>query len=187
KKEDTSDAFNKKFTWTVTLESADRVRHKLVFDMPKFVNDSFMYLGGNKKNMYKQMFLLPISKTEPNVVQICTNYNKAFIRRLGDKMAPKSERFRKVLPMFPKIKPTTGDNSNSNKIAITTLEFDELAKSFNSIDTKGLSFIFNIPTMFERMDELGIKRPINDKLLPIGLNSLKGKIEIMYLDVDKDK
>lgn len=186
KKEDSSDDFNKKSTWTVEMESADRVRHKLVFDMPNFVNDSFMYLGGNKKNIYKQMFLLPICKTEPDVVQICTNYNKAFIRRLGDKMAPKSERFRKIIPMFPKIKVVTGDNSKPNMIAVTSLEYDELAKNYTNITVKGFDFVFNLPRCYEIMQENNITIPKSDNIIPIGFDKTGDKIKPIYLDVEKD-
>jgi hypothetical protein len=74
--EDTSDSFTLKETWTVHMEDSNRKRSTLVFDMPKFINDQFMYINGNKKNIIKQLALKPIIKTKEDIVQISSNYNK---------------------------------------------------------------------------------------------------------------
>ena len=42
-----------------------------------------MYIGGSQKSLFKQIILKPIVKTEPDTVQITTDYNKLFIRRVG--------------------------------------------------------------------------------------------------------
>lgn len=188
KKEDSSDDFNKKSTWTVKFEAADRSRHTLTFDLPNIVNDSFMYLGGNKKNMYKQLFLLPISKTAPHEVQICTNYNKAFITRLGDKMSPKTERFRKVVGKYEQIKYVLGDSTKENMKYVTTLEFDEMAKHYVDIHyKKQYTFIFNINKAMEYFAECGFNIPKEgSNIIPLGSRTVNGKLTPIYFDTKKD-
>ena len=67
---DSSDELNYKDTYTITMEDENRVRHTIKVDMPKFVDDKFLYLGGNKKIIIKQLFSLPIVKTDSNEVVI---------------------------------------------------------------------------------------------------------------------
>lgn len=184
-KEDSSDDFNKKTTWTVTMESADRQRHKLVFDMPKFVNDSFMYLNGNKKSMYKQMTLLPVSKTAPDTVQVCTNYNKVFLTRMGDKVSPKLERLKKCIPNCSNISFKTGDSSIVNKKYKTCIEYDEMAKNFNEITNKRnkTSLYFNQDMIREEIKNKGIKLIDDINMLPLVLDDNK---KVTYIDLNTE-
>ena len=77
--EDSSDISNYKETYTIELEDELRVRHRLVFDVPKVIDGRFLYLGGNRKFINNQQLLLPIVKVEPDTVQLVSNYNKIFI------------------------------------------------------------------------------------------------------------
>lgn len=141
---DTSTKLTYKETYTVVLEDSNRVRHTLKFDMPKFIDNSFMYIEGNKKLIQKQLFMKPIVKTGPDEVQICSNYNKIFMHRVGKKMSGPIERFKKTLANDIKgVKVTYGDNLQSNSSFKTCLEYDELAKSIFSIKTKDFEIIFN--------------------------------------------
>ena len=141
---DSSDELNYKETYTVEMEDGNRVRHRLVFDMPKFIDDKFMYLGGNKKIINKQLFMKPVVKTGPDEVQICSNYNKIFIRTSGNKVSPKIEKLRKVLLSQPKdIVVKYGSNTATNNNYKTVIEYDELAKDFTYLKIKNTEFYFN--------------------------------------------
>ena len=58
--EDSSDRLNYKDTYTFYLEDGNRNRHTIVVDIPKFIEDRFLYIGGNKKIILHQNFFLPI-------------------------------------------------------------------------------------------------------------------------------
>lgn len=192
KKEDTSTEFDKKVTYTIKMESADRERHTLKFDMPKFVDNSFLYLGGNKKNILNQLFLKPVVKTGPDTVQLCTNYNKIFMKRRGSRLSPKLERMKKALSMYngvnmrSKIYYKTGDNSLINTPFLTNIEYDEMANTYLDLYINGngqYHFFFNQNQIRDMIKELGLKFDANDDYLPV---AIKDRKEIIYLDVQKD-
>lgn len=152
KVEDTSNDLNYKETYTIHLEDENRVRHTLKFDMPKFIDGSFMYIEGNKKIINKQMFMKPIVKTGPDEVQICSNYNKIFIYRMGRKMNNKLEKFKKVIATdIPGVKITYGDSLSSNALYKSILEYDELARIIYSIEMKDCTVIFNQADIHNRL------------------------------------
>ena len=138
---DTSDELNYKDTYTIVLEDAFRQRHTLTVDIPKFIDDKFMYIGGNKKLILKQNFFMPVVKTSEDTVQIVTNYNKMTLRREGSKSISSLERLNKVLKTNEKMLEyfKVGNAYIGNSGYITTLEYDELSKKFiefNSTATK---------------------------------------------------
>lgn len=192
KKEDSSTKFDKKETWTVKLETGDRERHTLKFDVPKFVDDSFLYLGGNRKNIINQLVLKPIVKTGPDTVQLCTAYNKIFVRRSGVKISPKLERFKKALGLHRGVNTTaklffkTGDNSLVNVKYKTNMEFDELAAEYMliSINNREYVFHFNIDSFLKELKEKNINVKEHDDLIPVALKNNK---EVMYLNTDTNK
>lgn len=155
KVEDTSTTLDYKETYTVVLEDSNRVRHTLKFDMPKFIDGSFMYLGGNKKTISKQMFMKPIVKTGPDEVQICTNYNKIFLTRIGRKVSTQLEKFKKVMSNDIKgVKIIYGDSLSSNNDFKTTLDYDELGKTYYSITTKNMEINFNQQYIHSRLGDM---------------------------------
>ena len=141
---DTSDELNLKETYTVDLEDANRVRHRLKFDMPKFIDDKFMYLNGNKKIIIKQLFMKPVVKTGPDEVQVCSNYNKIFMRRYGTKVSSKIEKFKKAIAAVKAgLVVKYGNNLAVNNKYKTTIEYDELSKDISYIKTGNAEFYFN--------------------------------------------
>lgn len=190
--EDTSTSLDKKITVTVNLETPDRVRHKVVVDLPKIIDNKFLWLGGNKKNIVSQFFLNPISKTAPAEVQICTNYNKVFVRRTGGKLSPKVERLKKNIianagltmnaPIFYKV----GDNSLINNKYKTTIEYDEIASNymFLSIKNKRYMFYFNQDEIRKVIKENNIQYKEDDNLLPICIKDGK---QLFLLDTNKNE
>lgn len=94
---DTSDELNYKDTYTILLEDANRKRHTIKVDIPKFMDDRFLYIGGNKKIIKHQNFLLPIVKTSPSSVQIVSNYSKMTVTRNDNKSTSSVERLKNLL------------------------------------------------------------------------------------------
>lgn len=183
-KEDTSDEFNKKETWTFELEDEFRKRHTLKFDVPTFVNNRFMYLGGNKKNILNQAFLKPIVKTGEDTVQVCTNYNKIFLTRYGVKTSPKNERLNKLLGGYdnPKVKIQKGNCTLKNVDYKTTIDFDSLAKNITNIKIGNtLDLYLDIPEFYEKYS-LDLPKEYADKtkFLPIG--TYKSNVLILNLE-----
>lgn len=178
--EDTSDALNYKETYKIVLEDANRVRHTLVFDMPKIIDDKFMYLGGNKKIFNNQQILLPIVKTEPDTVQTVTNYNKIFVRRYGDKVSSEMEKFKKSVTSgsIPSSSFKRGNYSKLNSEFLTTIEYDNLSKTFETLKIKDIRLEFDQHKLRNEFAEKGIK--IKDHTIPIGY---EGK-NPLFLDTD---
>ena len=137
RKEDSSDSLSLKDTWTFELEDSERRRHTLKFDVPKFIDGRFMYLNGNKKEFNNQRFLKPLVKTGPDTVQVCTNYNKIFMTRYGEKVDSLYEKFKELVmsdrKRFTFVK---GDCSRVNTEVKTTIEYDTLARTFSDITYK---------------------------------------------------
>lgn len=155
---DSSDELNYKDTYHVVLEDENRVRHSLTFDVPKFVDDKFLYINGNKKIITKQLVMKPISKTAPDTVQICSNYNKIFIYRYGPKLSPKLEKFKKAATMpVTGIIINNGDARNINVRYKTTLEYDFLAESIISIKLKDCELLFNQQEIETRLEGKKLK------------------------------
>lgn len=160
--EDTSDELNLKETWTIKFEDANRQRHTIKVDLPIFIDDKFMYLSGNKKIIIKQQIMKPIVKTNADTVQIVTNYNKMFVRRIGDKVSEVVEQLKKYLAAnkVTGVTVKNGDNSKINVKFKTSLEYDYLAKSYTEINTKSHRFIFNQEHIHDEM----MAKKINSKM-----------------------
>ena len=141
---DTSDTLNLQETYTITFEDEKRRRHTVKVNLPKFIDDEFMYINGNKKVIQNQFFSKPVIKTGPDEVQIRTNYNRIFIYRHGAKFSRNSEKFRKLIEDTSySIQVRNGYNVSVNKNYLTCLEYDEFAKLYNSIKIGKATFVFN--------------------------------------------
>lgn len=158
KVEDTSDELNYKETYTVVLEDANRVRHTLKFDMPKFIEDKFLYLGGNKKIIVKQLFMKPIVKLNSDQVRICSNYSRLFLYRYGTKLSAKMEKFKKAISNnISGVSVGHGDSSLINNKYKSILEYDELAKSLLQIKTPKFEILFNQDDVHKRLGDTQLK------------------------------
>ena len=178
--EDSSDSLNYKETYKIVLEDANRVRHTLVFDMPKILDDKFLYLGGNKKVFNNQQLLLPIVKTDPDTVQTVTNYNKIFVRRYGDKVSAELEKFKKAITSneIPSCKFKRGNYSKLNSEFITTIDYDNLSRTFETLKIKDITLEFDQKKLRSELAAKNVK--IKDHTIPIGY---EGKTPL-FLDVD---
>lgn len=165
KVEETSDSLNYKDTYKVIYEDDMKQRHTVTVDIPKFIEDKFLYLGSNKKIINKQNFLYPIVKTGPDTVQIVTNYNKVFVRRLGTKSIGAVERIMKMIGSNDKMYEyfTVGNNSIVNKSYITTIEYDEFAKVLTKFKSKDCTIFFNQNEATDYANSKGILDRIDTK------------------------
>ena len=176
--QDSSDELNYKDTYTISLEDANRQRHTVKVDIPKFLEDKFLYLGGNKKLIKKQNFLFPVVKTGPDTVQIVTNYNKMFIRRIDTKSVSSVERIKKLLKDSDKMKSyfIFGNTISRNVDYVTTIEYDELSRLVTKFvadpnDATKCTIFFNQQEAHQYMDENHILLPA--KSLMIGIENGK--------------
>ena len=145
-KTDTSTTLDAKFTYAVYLEDNKRRSSVFRFDYPKFIDNKFMYLAGNKKMFVKQLILKPLVKIAPDTVQICTNYNKIFMYREGIDVSPRIDNFLKIISANPKyFKVVKGNATALNKMVKTTIEYDSIANNFVSIElrNRGITFYFD--------------------------------------------
>ena len=159
---DTSDELNYKDTYTILLEDSNRKRHTIKVDIPKFMDDRFLYIGGNKKIIKHQNFLLPIVKTSPSSVQIVSNYSKMTVTRNDNKSTSSVERLKKLIS-----KDVDGISKyfkngvvyGNNKKYITTLEYDTLSKSFAYFKntSQGTYIMFDQNVAHEYMKKHNIK------------------------------
>lgn len=183
KVEDSSDELNYKETWRVVLEDEQKQRHNITVDIPKFIENKFMYLGSNKKIIDKQNFLYPVVKTAPDTVQIVTNYNKVFIRRVGTKSISSVERVMKLISTDDKCYKyfTIGNNSATNKSFVTSIEYDEFAKAITKFNSPNCLIMFNQAEATKYADDHNI-RPFGDDPRYIFI----GTIGKNYLFIDAD-
>jgi hypothetical protein len=166
--EDTSDISNYKETYTIELEDELRVRHKLVFDVPKIIDGRFLYLGGNRKYINNQQLLLPIVKVEPDTVQLVSNYNKIFIRRYGEKVSSVNEKMKKALSEEIKgIRVQRGKFDDKNSKFVTTIDYDDLSKLFKEININGTRIIFD-------------QQEIRNMILGANIKNLESKVSKLF-------
>ena len=176
--QDSSDELNYKDTYTIYFEDSNRKRHTVKVDIPKFIEDKFLYIGGNRKLIKKQNLLYPVVKTSSNIVQLTTNYNKMFIERVGTKSLSSIERLKIVLKKNDEFKKyfTFGNSLSINNKYITTIEYDELSKIIINFKKGKCVLLFNQHDAQEFAKERDIS--IKKDYLFIGLDKTGSPIYI---------
>ena len=176
--QDTSDELNYKDTYTIYLEDSNRKRHTIKVDIPKFVEDKFLYIGGNRKLIKKQNLLYPVVKTSENIVQLTTNYNKMFIERVGTKSLSSIERLKIALSKSENLEShfTFGNALSINNKYVTTIEYDELSKVITKYKNGKMQLYFDQHEAHEFAASKNISIPKN--YLFIGLDKLGSPIFI---------
>ncbi|MDY5646994.1 MAG: hypothetical protein SPF22_08330 [Candidatus Onthovivens sp.] len=188
-KTDTSDSLNLKETYKFELEDPTyKRRHTLTIDVPKFIDNKFMYLAGNKKIFVKQLILKPIVKIAPDTVQICSNYSKIFMFRYGDNISPILQNSLTVFNTNKVFKIKKGNCVGFNGDYKTSIEYDTLAKSFIEIKVGNKVFLFNQKKIDELLDEgkfvKGTEKLDRDKVLIVGYEDIKGGYKALTVDTD---
>lgn len=184
KVEDSSDINNYKDTYTIDLEDSLRVRHRLTFDVPKFIDNRFLWIGGNKKYINNQQLMLPVVKVSGDTVQLVSNYNKLFVYRYGSKVSSLNEKLKKALNSPIKgIKVINGKYDKENNKYLTIIDYDDLSCNFKEISIGDIKFYFNqseIRQLFldsvpkNKIDEY--EKLVDSKILPVG----KGNKNVFY-------
>lgn len=179
--EDSSDELNYKDTYTIYMEDGNRNRHTVKVDIPKFIDNRFLYIGGNKKVIKHQSFYLPVVKIAPNKVEIVTNYSKMTIEREDGANSSSVERMKKLIVAN---KDTIGEAFKvgyefpNNKKYITTIEYDQYSKLYSYFKYKGSMVYFRQSDALQYAVDNKITIPENH--IFIGL--IKG--EPVFIDID---
>lgn len=181
KVEDTSNELNYVDTYTIEFEDANRQRSTVKIDIPKFIDGKFMWLGGNKKLIINQNFLLPIVKTGPDIVQVVTNYNKMFVFRDDVKTLDSVEKLQKVVKEDEEFQKCfkAGNAFEKNRGYITTIEYDELSKLFKSYKYKDCYIMFDQAEAEEYANTHSIKMKQNQMFIGVE------KDGSIFIDYDK--
>lgn len=184
KVEDNSTSEDAVSLYTVSYENDAGKRFSIKLDIPKWIDNKYLILRGNKKDIPNQLFLMPIIKTDSDTVQIVSNYNKIFIRRFGTtsgKSLPICDKLIKTLSKneFKNLKIEGGDNTKICNRYELPIDYIDMAGIYNKISTPNMTIYFN-------QDELRSK--YKDKIdpkagIPIGVqgntilyyNSIVGK------------
>ena len=180
--EDTSDDFNEKETIYVKYKTDENQNLSFAIDIPKIVDDHYIYVNGNKFTIAKQLLRLPIVKTKTDRVEITTSYQKMTIERSGSKVSRKNAYLLKELKDFNKegIEVIYGDNSLINNKYDNDFEYEELSASISMIKAKGITLNFNRDITQEHAFAIGIPEDFFiDTMTPIGYSN---DDEIFYID-----
>lgn len=151
KVEDTSTPQDYKYTWTASFRCFKNAnKFDIKVDIPKMVDDKFMYLGGNNKYLGKQLFRIPISKSDISEVQLVSNYNKIFARinkeYLNNKSSSRVYKLTKVLLNndLKNIKIIKGNNNRINTKYDMDLERYDTGSVISQIHYKDMNIVFDM-------------------------------------------
>lgn len=177
---DSSSVTDLKETWTVHLEDELRGRHTIKFDIPKFYDKNFMWLGGNVKNIKNQLFFLPVVKISADTVMVVTNYNKMTVTRVGGRSLVDTTLMNKLVSKHEELGDyfKIGSCTSDNLSYITTLEYDEYAKFYTKFKVGKTTIWFAQKDALAEAEKRQLKIP--EKKLFIGINDGKP----IYLDID---
>lgn len=182
-KVDSSTIMDLKETYTYYLEDERGMKHKLVFDVPKIIDGSYVFLNGTKKNIRHQFILKPLVKSGPATVQLVTAYNKVFIYRRGI-VNQNTNKITTYLEKNPdRFKVRAGNNTMSNEDYEVPLDFDMVSRYFAQFTIGDVTFFMNINQLFinyKKKTGKDLKETCDlTKEIPVGINN-KTK-EVIYM------
>lgn len=156
--------------WEIMCEDYKGSRFKLKVDIPKFIDDKYLILRGNKKSLMIQSTLMPIIKTDLDTCQIVGvgGYNKIFVRQYGAGVGKSMMHVDKLIKTLNRydgkdLKIIYGDNSKTCNKYELPVDYIDLASYYNKIETDNFILYFN-------QDELRMDYEVDDiKGLPLGI------------------
>lgn len=159
--EDVSNYSDEKYTYNVRYKTNEGKPLSFQLDVPKMVDNRYLYLGGDKKVIKKQLIRLPIVKTKEDRVELTSNTNKMTIDRTNGKISRKNAYILKKLKEIGKTDRfyiEYGDNTAANsKLGYSNdFAYEELAGSINYIKTIKYELFFNRDSMRDELDLLDI-------------------------------
>ena len=179
--ENTSTSEDRIETYKVEYENENGKRFTIKVDVPVMIDNKYMKLRGNRKNINGQLALIPIIKTDEDTVQcVSYSYKKIFIRRFGTTTGKSNvtcDRLIKTLSKdtFKNIQIIEGDCTKVCSKYEVPIDYIDLASIYSKIITPQYTFFFN-------QDELREKYTVDDKKgLPFAINN-KSKEVIYYKD-----
>ena len=179
--EDTSTSEDAIETYTIRFEDENGKRFTVKLDIPLMIDNRYMKLRGNRKEIPHQLFLMPIIKTDDDTVQVVTNYNKIFIRRFGTTAGKSNVSCDKLMKTLNKheyksLQVIEGDCSKICARYELPIDYVDLASVYSKIITKDYTIYFNQDELREKY-----KDKIDEKLgLPYGYDN-KSK-QILYFN-----
>lgn len=182
--EDTSTSEDYIDTWTVKCEDIAGTRFTLKFDIPKFINNRFMRLRGNDKTINGQLMNLPLLKTEKDVCQITTNYNKIFFRIFGSALGKSNVITDKIIKSLKKYEGKSiivklGSNKIDSLKYELPIDYIDFSNEFSTISYKGTTFYFSQDMIRDKYEkEIDLTKGI-----PIGYDTAKKQV-IYYNNTD---
>lgn len=178
KAENTSTSEDKVETYTVEYENEKGKRFTIKVDVPIMIDNKYMKLRGNRKNINGQLTLIPIIKTDQGTVQVVSySYKKIFIRRFGTTTGKSNISCDKLIKTlnkysFKDINIIEGDCSKVCAKYEVPIDYLDLSGIYSKIITPQYTIFFN-------QDELRNKYNVDDKKgLPFAYDN-KNK-EILY-------
>lgn len=174
------------YTYTVKCEDYNGKRFTLTFDIPKFREGRFLKLRGNEKVYSIEMPLIPISKTDPDAVQIATSYKKIFIRTYYTSSGKSNVIADKVMKTLDKydgknIKVYLGDNSKICDKYELPIDYIDFALKYSKIEFYS-KFKNSKVTIYFNQDEIRNIAKIDEmKGIPIAVTE---KGEVLYYNKD---
>ena len=183
---DSSTPQDLKSTYTYYLEDEKGNKWKMSFDIPRIIDNNYVYLNGSKKSIRHQFILKPIVKTGPDVVQLVTFYNKVFIYRRGI-VNQNVNRIVTYLQKNPdRFKIQAGNSSMKNDEYDVPLDLAMFSRYFSSFTIGSYTFYTSIDSLLVRYKKLKREDLNFDKTvqLPIAINP-RSK-EVLFLNLKDD-
>ena len=180
---DSSTPMALKETYTYKLVDEKGNKMSLVFDVPKIIDGSYVYLNGTKKNIRHQFILKPIVKTGPDTVQLVTAYNKVFIRRQGAVNQNINRIDTYLEKNADKFKVRLGNCSMQNAEYMVPLDFSMLSKYFSEFTIGNTIFYMSIDNLKDRYKKMTGKPATYDTVneLPVAINKKTKELVILKL------
>ena len=178
--EDTSDDFTSKETVKVTLKTDENQLLSYKLDIPKIIDNHYLYMGGNKWSIAKQMVRLPIVKTKSDRVEITTGYQKMTVSRVGSKVSRRNAYLLKLIKSYNGLaKISYGDNGIINNKFNNDFEYEELSTYISSIVSPDYKVFFNRQTIEAEMDAMDYSEGfLTDDMTPLALDT---KDNLIYI------
>lgn len=183
--EDTSTQVTLKETKTYHLEDENGKKMTVKFDVPKIIENNYLYVNGNMKVLNHQMTIKPIIKHKPDEVKISTHFEKLIVNRKGLEDAIASPIAKYIMKNGKKFETKPGNSVRKNGDYDDTLESSIFAKKIYSFRIDDWLFITSIPDLCEwcKRKNITVKKPTRSKY-PIAVNTETK--EVMYFDTQKD-
>ena len=187
--QDTSDVLNQQDTYTFHLVDEFGKKHKIVLDIPRIIDNNYVYLNGNRRTILKQRLNRPVVKIAPDTVDICTWYNKCRITRYGQAIDSKTTAIGKSImgkKHYLKYKVVFGNARVRNKGYRTSLDFDYYARKIVEATIGNTRFIFDLTKLEDTLKSMGINESIiiGDSLACGYSTSPDGTVTVVRCNVD---